>query len=30
MLLNTKNEIIRYNGHDCDYISFGSGASCWR
>ena len=25
MLLNAKNENIRFNGHDCDYISFGSG-----
>ena len=22
MLLNAKNENIRFNGHDCDYISF--------
>ena len=26
MLLNAKNENIRFNGHDCDYISFGSGS----
>ena len=25
MLLNAKNGNIRFNGHDCDYISFGSG-----
>lgn len=25
MLLNAKNENIRFSGHDCDYISFGSG-----
>lgn len=25
MLLNAKNENIRFNGHECDYISFGSG-----
>ena len=25
MPLNAKNENIRFNGHDCDYISFGSG-----
>ena len=25
MLLNAKNENIRFNGHDCDYSSFGSG-----
>ena len=24
MLFNAKNENIRFNGHDCDYISFGS------
>lgn len=24
-LLNAKNENVRFNGHDCDYISFGSG-----
>ncbi len=26
MLFNAKNENIRFNGHDCDYISFGSGS----
>ena len=26
MLLNAKNENIRFNGHNCDYISFGSGS----
>ncbi len=26
MFLNAKNENIRFNGHDCDYISFGSGS----
>ena len=26
MLYNAKNENIRFNGHDCDYISFGSGS----
>ena len=26
MLFNAKNEHIRFNGHDCDYISFGSGS----
>ncbi len=25
MFLNAKNENVRFNGHDCDYISFGSG-----
>ena len=25
MLLNAKNGNVRFNGHDCDYISFGSG-----
>ncbi|MBR3330459.1 MAG: alpha/beta hydrolase [Mogibacterium sp.] len=25
MLYNARNENIRFNGHDCDYISFGSG-----
>ena len=25
MLLNARNENIRFNGHECDYISFGSG-----
>ena len=25
MFLNAKNENIRFNGHDCDYISFGTG-----
>lgn len=25
MFLNAKNGNIRFNGHDCDYISFGSG-----
>ena len=25
MLLNAKNQNIRFNGDDCDYISFGSG-----
>ena len=25
MPYNAKNENIKYNGHDCDYISFGSG-----
>ena len=25
MFLNAKNENIRFNGHNCDYISFGSG-----
>lgn len=25
MFLNAKNENIRFNGHDCDFISFGSG-----
>ena len=25
MFLDAKNENIRFNGHDCDYISFGSG-----
>ena len=25
MLLNAKNENIRFNGHNCDYISFGYG-----
>ena len=26
MLLNAKNENIQYDGHNCDYISFGSGS----
>ena len=26
MLLNAKNGNIRFNGHDCDYISFGTGS----
>ncbi len=25
MFLNAKNENIRFNGHDCDFISFGTG-----
>ena len=25
MLFNARNENIRFSGHDCDYISFGSG-----